>query len=201
MAEELAFEQVVGQGADRDGHERLVPALAVIVDAAGDDLLAGPGLAVDHHRSVGGRDPLRLFEEGPHDLAAPDGPVKESVIGQVQTAAQVGVLALHTRKFHPALDRQQDIVVGLDLLNIVKCPLLRRLDDIRDVGVGGVEDHHRIRIDTAHLFQNLDPVLVIGHIEIRKHQQRPLTREEADAILGIGGGDAAVLAFLEHLDQ
>ncbi|OPZ77232.1 MAG: hypothetical protein BWY77_01740 [bacterium ADurb.Bin431] len=49
MAEQLALEQIVGQGADSDRHKGLIPALAVIMNAPGDDLLAGAGLAVDHH--------------------------------------------------------------------------------------------------------------------------------------------------------
>src|SRR5204862_76531 len=53
VAEELALEEVLGDGAAVDADERLLPALPPVVDGARDDLLAGPALAGDEHRHVG----------------------------------------------------------------------------------------------------------------------------------------------------
>ena len=62
MAEELALGQRLGQAAAVERHEVLAPALAVVVQAARDELLAGAGLAVDQH--VG-----RGFGQGHHGAA------------------------------------------------------------------------------------------------------------------------------------
>ena len=49
VAEELALGQRLGQAAAIERHEVLAAALAVVVQAARDQLLAGAGLAVDEH--------------------------------------------------------------------------------------------------------------------------------------------------------
>ena len=48
MAEELALDQVLGQRAAVDRDERAAGAIALLVEAARDQFLAGPGLAQDH---------------------------------------------------------------------------------------------------------------------------------------------------------
>ena len=62
MAEEFAFEELLGDGGAVDGDEILPAALAVMVDGAGDEFLAGAALAGDHHRGVadGRRGPIIL---------------------------------------------------------------------------------------------------------------------------------------------
>ena len=57
VAEQLAFEKLVGQRRAVLDDERLVPAKAVVVESAGDQLLAGSGLARDQDRDVVRRDP------------------------------------------------------------------------------------------------------------------------------------------------
>ena len=64
VAEQLALDQVARDRRHVDGDERAVPALAVVVQGAGDELLAGAGLAGDHHREVG----LHQPGERPVDL-------------------------------------------------------------------------------------------------------------------------------------
>ena len=54
VAEEFGFDQVARDRRHVDGHERAGAAAAVIVQGAGDQLLAGAGLARDHHGEVGG---------------------------------------------------------------------------------------------------------------------------------------------------
>ena len=49
MAEQLAFDERFGQGAAIDRHERLAGPRALVVDGAGDQLLAGAGFAQDEH--------------------------------------------------------------------------------------------------------------------------------------------------------
>ena len=65
MAEQLAFQQRLGQGGAVDLHERPVGAQAVVVDRAGDQLLAGAALAADQHGGVAVGD---LLDEPVHLL-------------------------------------------------------------------------------------------------------------------------------------
>ena len=51
MPEELALEQRLAQGVAVDRHERPVLAQAVVVDGAGDQLLARAAFAGDQHRA------------------------------------------------------------------------------------------------------------------------------------------------------
>ena len=60
VAEEFALEQFARNGGAVDADQRPVAALAGFMDGAGDQLLAGARLAVDHHRGVGGGDELHL---------------------------------------------------------------------------------------------------------------------------------------------
>jgi hypothetical protein len=49
MAEQLRFDQLARDRRHVDGDERPLAALAVIVQRAGNQLLAGAGFAGDHH--------------------------------------------------------------------------------------------------------------------------------------------------------
>ena len=69
VAEELALDQVVADGAAVDDHEGLGGAAALLVDAAGQDVLARARLALEQHRGVGGRDVLQHTEERAHGQA------------------------------------------------------------------------------------------------------------------------------------
>ena len=53
VAEQLGFDEVARDRRHVDGDERPLPALAVIVQGARDELLAGAGFAGDHHGEVG----------------------------------------------------------------------------------------------------------------------------------------------------
>ncbi len=53
VAEQLAFDQLARDRRHVDRHERAVAAAAEIMKRAGDKLLAGAGLAVDHDRQIG----------------------------------------------------------------------------------------------------------------------------------------------------
>ena len=53
VAEQLAFQQRLGQGGAVEADERAVLARAGVVDGPGDQLLADAALAADQHRGVG----------------------------------------------------------------------------------------------------------------------------------------------------
>src|SRR5439155_14392467 len=72
VAEQLALEQVLGDGPTVDRHELAVLARAAPVDLAGDQLLAGSGLAGDQDADVGARHLVDLAEDVPHRVAGAD---------------------------------------------------------------------------------------------------------------------------------
>jgi hypothetical protein len=66
VAEELALEQVGGDGAAVDDHERLIAPGAGLVHGLGGGALAGAGLALEQHGRVGGRGALEQGEGATH---------------------------------------------------------------------------------------------------------------------------------------
>ena len=72
VAEELALEDGLGQGAAVDGHERLVGARALRVDGAGDELLARAALADDEDRGRRRRDVRDRLVDREHRRRRPD---------------------------------------------------------------------------------------------------------------------------------
>ncbi len=72
MAEELALQQVLGERGAVLGHEHLVPPFALVVDRAGDQLLAGPRIPVDADGGAGIDHLLQLSEDGLHAIRLTD---------------------------------------------------------------------------------------------------------------------------------
>ena len=60
VTEQLALDQPGGDGAAVHLHQRPFLARAAVMDRPRDQLLPGPGLAQDEHRSIRGRDLLHL---------------------------------------------------------------------------------------------------------------------------------------------
>ena len=72
MAEQFALDEIARDRRHIDRDERPLLALAVIVQRARDKLLAGAGLAVDHHGEVGLHQPRERTVDFLHRGRAPD---------------------------------------------------------------------------------------------------------------------------------
>src|SRR6185295_13789857 len=72
VAEELAFEERLGEGRAVDGHERLAGPRAPLVQGAGRQLLAGAALAAQQDGRVGGRRPAEEAVDLLHARALAD---------------------------------------------------------------------------------------------------------------------------------
>src|SRR5690606_21496419 len=78
VPEQLALEQVARDGGDVHGDEGRLLALALVVEAAGGELLAGAGLAEEQHGLVALGGAIELLEEVPQRRAlAEDGAVAD----------------------------------------------------------------------------------------------------------------------------
>ena len=86
VAEQLALDQLARDRRHVDGNERTGAALAVIVQRAGHQLLAGARFAVDHHRQVGGGEPGDGAVDLLHRRAAAD--QRQAFVGVARLAAR-----------------------------------------------------------------------------------------------------------------
>ncbi len=157
VAEELALQQVLGDGGAVDGDEELLGARAVLVDGAGDELLAGAALAGDEDGGVGRRDlPDGLVDALHGGRGADDGLValdRGDLIGHddflahgaggVEGAAEE-VLELGD------VEGLEDVIVGAEL---------HRLDGGLRGAVGGHHDDDLPGGHLADLLEGLEAVL------------------------------------------
>src|SRR6185295_1050400 len=90
VAEQLALEQLVREGAAVDRDERPLAAARVVVDRPRDQLLAGARFARDHDRAARSRDALDELEDRAHLRAAAHEPL-EAVL-PLELGAEVAVL-------------------------------------------------------------------------------------------------------------
>jgi len=71
MAEQLALQELVGNGAAVDGDERALPSSPPVVDGPGDKLFACAALPIDENRGVGLLDSV---DQGTDEGEGPAGP-------------------------------------------------------------------------------------------------------------------------------
>jgi hypothetical protein len=140
VAEELALQELAGEGRAVDGHEGLVAAFSREVDRAGDELLAGAALAGDEHRGARGATPADGLEDLAHPGRAADDVVDLEVRGEgldeaVEAAGEVAGLHGAEHGDLEALD-----VDGLD--QVVPGAALHGGDGAAHVVAGG-DDQHR----------------------------------------------------------
>jgi hypothetical protein len=79
VAEKLALEQVLGHRRAILGDEELVAPLRTVMKRRSNELLAGPGLALDEHGHAGLGDLVQLREQGHHRLALPQDRVRRAL--------------------------------------------------------------------------------------------------------------------------
>ncbi len=91
VAEQLALQQVLGNGGAVQGHERTSSAARAAVDVAGEHLLAGAALPGDEHRGLGTRHLLGAPQRGEHRGVAGDQGVGLAGRGQQDGGDQLGV--------------------------------------------------------------------------------------------------------------
>ena len=89
VAEQLALEEILGDGAAVDGHEGPRLARAPVMDLAGDQFLSRTGLARHQHGDVGARHLLDLAEDVAHGIGA----AEDLAVGLLlQAADQLGLV-------------------------------------------------------------------------------------------------------------
>jgi hypothetical protein len=186
-----------GQGGAVGGHQLARGAAAVLVDVAGEQLLAGAALAEQQHGRRGAGRLLGHLERGAHDLAVAD----DRLVGcggelgpQLAVFGDEGVLVerlLDGGDDRRALERLGDEVVGAEL---------HRGDRVLDGAVGG---HHQDLDLGRDRLRGLEQVLAghAGHAQVGDHHLHRVQAQHLERLLP-GAGDAHVHVLLgQHLLQ
>ena len=186
MAEELGFEQRLGNRRAVDGDKRRVGARAQRVQRAGEELLAGPALALEEHRRVRRRRPLQAREHFPQRQVVADqlrraAPDRELLLEQQ-------VLGHHPALFERARDEQGQ-VIGIDGLGEkIERAFFHRGDGILDAPVRRHDDHRDVGVELLRRAQHAEPI-ALGEPQVREHDGRALLEHPH----GLG-----LIARLEH---
>ena len=158
-------------------------AIAVEVDGAGHQLLAGPALAGDHR----GGGAVRDLADGLEDLAHP-GALADDVVEAVlrlELLPEVEVLVAEALALERPSDDEVDLVELERLGDVVVGPELHGLDRGLGGADGGDHDHHRLGGGLLRRAQDLEAVGG-GHPEVGDDHVEGLTPQ------GVDGGLAAV---------
>src|SRR5262249_12147380 len=126
VTEELALEERVGKRRAVDGDEAAALALALEVDRARRELLAGAGLAVDEDGRVVLREHADRLEDLVHDAVAAHHVGEGVAVGEL--AAEVVDLVEQPALLEDLLRREEDLLLLEGLRDVVARALLDRLD-------------------------------------------------------------------------
>jgi hypothetical protein len=198
VAEQRALDEAFGEGGTVDGDERLVGTGTLVVNRAGEQLLAGAGLALEEHggaRGGHGRDHLhraaeRLavpYEQPPapdlHDLAA------EGLVLPPQPD--------HLQRL-PHRDLQR---LGLDRLReIVDRPRLDAHDGVLDTRVAGHDDDGDPVAFLLELREQVEPGKA-GHAVVGDDEVDGTARDDPHRLLDAGHEHRAVPGAAEGVLQ
>ncbi len=164
VAEELRLEQIARDRRAVELDERRVPAPAVEVQRARDQLLAGSGLAGDQHRGQLGIVEFRLGREQladrglqrQHRFRGADQLVEPALGGDLP--AVVGELLVALLVADELVEAQLQLAQDDRLDEVVVRARLHRIDGDLLAAVAGHQDHGNARIDRLDALQHVDAV-------------------------------------------
>ena len=166
VPEQLAFDQLGGNGRAVDLDERAPPARAERVDRARHQLLARAVLAGDEHAGGRGGDLLDALDHFADRAAR-----AHDLVLLFHLGAQPHVLCGEVHVLERIAQRQQD-AVGVErlfeeIVGAELCGLDRRLDG----AVPGNHHDHGLRVELPQSRQSLEPVHAL-HLDVEEDQQR-----------------------------
>ncbi len=195
VAEQLAVDERLGQGADARGDERPRPAGAGVVQGPGDQLLARAALPLDHHGDIGVGDLGDLAEQLGHRGARADDLGQRAAAGEGQAIAQPDVLlsqpvvlerVTNLNPQRAQVHRLGDVIVGAQP---------HRLHGGLDRPMRRDHDQHRRRPLVLDVADQVQPRELPGHPQVLEDQVR---RPPAHGLQGLervaGRGHLVVVA-------
>jgi hypothetical protein len=195
VAEELAFQDLLGDGGAVHGDHFLLAAQAVLVNGARDQLLARPAGPGDQHRSRGGRDLADALEDVAHDRGGAHQGSEAFLLRQRLPQRQV--LAHHLLPLHSLVHGEQDALLAKRLGDVVESPLLRGLHRRLDGGKSGEHDDGRFRLELLDGFEQADAVHA-GHLKVGHDQFHGLGPEAFERPFRVVFGDDLVVPFFRY---
>jgi hypothetical protein len=195
VAEQLRFDQLLGNGRAVHLDERALAPGRKCVDGPRHQLLAAAVLAVDEDAAVGGGGHRDLLAERPDHRAVPD-----ELRALVQLFPQALVLALEPDVLEGARHGHQRLVEGERLLDEVVGAQSRGLDRGLDGGVA--RDHHDRHLgphalDPGQRFQAVEA----RHPDVEEDDVGRLVSDDADGLGSTADRRHPVALVLEHPAQ
>ena len=166
VAEQLRLEQVLLQRRAVHLDEVAARAQRVVVDRAGDQLLAGARFAADQHRRVALRDLLDDREHRLQRAARADDPVE--VVDVLLRVPEVLDLVLEAAVLDGLLDLELHLLDLERLLHVVEGADLHRLDRRVHRAERRHQDHRRRRMQRLRGAQHVHAVAA-AHLQIAQH--------------------------------
>ena len=179
VAEELAFEQVLRDGAAIDRDERTLGAVAQSVDCASDELFSRPAIAPHENAGVGARNPAHRLEYALHGGAKPDDSLERFV-----RAVSLKLSVLSLELVHVKSPAQDDIeLVNLDrLVEVVVGAEADRAERVLSLSLPGDDDHLRAALLLQDLVQNekafFDTVRIGRKTQIERDERHAMLFEK-----------------------
>ena len=198
-AEQLALHHGFGHGAAVDGDEGLGGAHRMVVQEAGDQLLAAPRFSHDQH--VGGG----ILDVG-EELAQPlDGRMGAEQAGSrpalgLQFAAQLPVLQHQAPLVTGSAHHLQQLLSTKRLLDEIVGPQAHGLYRGGDVAVPREQDHRQLGV-AAHGFLEQGDAVHAGHVDVADDDAGPLGADVGQGLCGAGEGSDLPLRQLQGLAE
>ena len=185
IAEQLALQQLAGDGGAVDLDERLVAAAGIGIDHPRDHFFAGAALAPDQHGGIGIGN---LLDGHLHFFHLGTGAEQHREVAlPAHLFAQLRHFTHQPQSIHHLIDPQIELL-GLERLAhvIVGAQLGGAKDDLRIV-LRGEHDHRRIGLDLLDPLQRLDAADAV-HGDIQQHQVGIEDAKHANGFFAAGGG-------------
>ena len=171
MTEELALNQLRGDGRAVEGHERTVCAMAFFMQRAGDEFLAGAGFAIDANAGLAGRDALNLRHHASHGF-----PLEDKCV-LADAGAQVLIFGFKASELEGVFNGDEKLFSGERLLQKIQSAEACGTDSHFDVGLAAHHDDRSGDPGGLQIFKQGKPVAA-GHNHVAQ-----------DQVEGLGAGE------------
>ena len=196
IAEQLAFDELVGDGRAIDLDEALVRPPALLMEEAGDQLLARPALAGDEDPAVGRRGFLDLAPQ-----LLDRGAFADQVEAGLDPLAELDVLLLELLLAERVLDGQDDLLQRERLFEEIERAELGGRDGRLDGPVAGDDHDLRALVRGPDPLQDVEAVH-LGEPDVEQHEAEVLGLEQGQPGLArLGRPDDEALVLEDALER
>jgi hypothetical protein len=191
MAEQLGFDEVLGDGRAIHLHEPLAPPWTQAVNRTRDELLADTALALQQHRRVRrSRLPDGLVHFSERRAVA------HNLVLRVDFLAQRAIRGLGAVSGELLLDAFEQDRLGKRLLDETGCPLVACLKSILCCAVSRHHDYGHCRVRRLDALENFEAVHA-RHFDVEKHEVWRVALNQREPFLAGGCADELITLVFE----